>query len=416
MKAKLLISGIAVALCAASTPAEDVVTHWNGVLERAMKTAKEGQGTQGRVAATVQSAVFDAVNGIARKYTPVHVTTHAPGGARQEAAAAKAAYTALLSFYPAQQPTLEAELALTLAAIPGSEGKSQSIARGIAWGEQVANEIIAWRNADGFLTPTPGYPGGTAIGQWRSIPDGAVPAILPQMATLVPFAIENHAQFRSGPPPALDSAEYAASVNETKARGRATGSTRTDAETLLARFWAAIDCADENRAARALLSDDAPLVDNARTLALINIAFADAIIAGFDCKNTYNLWRPFHAIRLADLDGNPETEADSEWTSLIPSPNHQEYFSNHSVATGAFMRTLALLLGVNTPLTLTTPAFPGVEYHFSNLSEPADSVKEGRILAGIHFRFSCDRGQTAGYALATYITSHALQPLPDPKD
>ena len=171
--------------------------HWNGVLENAIITGKESPGTQGRVAAIVQSAVYDAVNGIARKYTPLHVLAQAPPGARQEAAAVQAAYTALVAIYPAQKPVFDAEYAVSVAAIPGSQGKSQSISRGLQWGEFVANQILAWRAADGFNSPAPPYFGGDAIGQWRSIPNGGVAAILPQMATLVPFGIESHSQFRN---------------------------------------------------------------------------------------------------------------------------------------------------------------------------------------------------------------------------
>ncbi len=413
MSAKVIIQTVAVALLASATvfAGEDAVMHWNGVLENAIITGKESPGTQGRVAAIVQSAVYDAVNGIARKYTPLHVLDEAPPGARQEAAAVQAAYTALVSIYPAQKATFDAELAVSVAAIPGSHGKSQSIARGLQWGEWVANQILAWRATDGFTTPATPYVGGNAIGQWRSIPNGGTAAILPQMATLVPFGIQSHDQFRPGPPPALTSAEYAKDLNETKTRGAATGATRSADETLLAQFWAAAGCADENRGARALLSDSSELVDNARVLALINIAFADAIIAGFDCKYTYNLWRPYHAIHFADLDGNPDTDADLSWAPLIPTPNHQEYFSNHSVATGAFMHMLALLFGDNTSYTLTTPSFPGVAYHYGSLSAVADQVKEARILGGIHYRFSCDRGQAAGFAIAEYLLAHILQPV-----
>jgi len=118
------------------------------------------------------------VNGIARKYQPYFVEDWAPGGARLEAAAAQAAYTTLLALYPTQKAAFDAQLAVSLASIPGDKGHSQSIARGRAWGEFVATTILAWRETDGFSTPYPGYFGGTAIGQWRSVPDGARAALL----------------------------------------------------------------------------------------------------------------------------------------------------------------------------------------------------------------------------------------------
>jgi hypothetical protein len=44
------------------------------------------------------------------------------------------------------------------------------------------------------------------------------------------------------------------------------------------------------------------------------MAGADAFIASWDAKFTYNQWRPVTAIREADTDGNPETIADPNWT------------------------------------------------------------------------------------------------------
>ena len=131
------------------------------------------------------------------------------------------------------------------------------------------------------------------------------------------FAMLAPAQNRPGPPPALTSSDYAASVNEVKDLGRATGSTRTDAQTLTAQLWNAVNIADELESASALLPEDASLVDSARFFALLAIGATDALIAGMDSKYTYNLWRPYHAIRLADTDGNPDTTPDPDWTPQI---------------------------------------------------------------------------------------------------
>lgn len=67
------------------------------------------------------------------------------------------------------------------------------------------------------------------------------------------------------------------------------------------------------------------LYENARLLALLNLAQADGIIATFDAKYTYSFWRPVTAIRLADTDGNPATDVDPDWTPLIVTPAHPEY-------------------------------------------------------------------------------------------
>ena len=150
MKRKILY-GVAtlLTLLPSAIAQADVVSDWNAILATAMRNAGIATGSQTRPLAIMHAAIFDAVNGIARKYDPYFVTDWAPGGARQEAAAAQAAYTTLVSLIPSQKAAFDAQLALSLASIPGAEGSSESIRRGVAWGERVALEILAWRFGDG---------------------------------------------------------------------------------------------------------------------------------------------------------------------------------------------------------------------------------------------------------------------------
>jgi hypothetical protein len=418
-----LITGLVLACLALTSSIQaDEVTDWNLAAENAVKTAALNPGIQGRFLAIVHTAVYDAVNGIVGKYTPYFVTESAPPGARPEAAAVQAAYTALKALFPAQTATFDAQLAESLANIPGNS-KSISVQRGRAWGQHVANVILAWRAGDGFSTPPPPYFGSTTIpGIWRSIatggnPDGTLPAVFPQMAVLVPFAMTSPSQFRAGPPyaatlaAALTSPRYAADVNEVKAIGRFDSAVRTPEQTQLALLWQASGAAEENRIARSVVPPDNRLVDNARLFALINIVACDTIIAAFDTKYTYNFWRPYHAIRLADSAGNPAIVQDTTWNSLFLAPRHQEYFSAHSVNTGAIMRVLARELGDEHTFTLVARDYPGFTWTFNRFSDAAAQVKEARIWAGIHYRNSCNAGGAAGVAIADYVLDNFLLPL-----
>jgi hypothetical protein len=363
MKIKHIIAAASIA-CAALIPTSsshaDMVTDWNETAEVLIRASTPSPPIQIRALAIVNAAIYDSVNGITRTYQPYFVTDAAPPGARKEAAAAQAAFTTLLGLFPGQAGLLEEKLAESLARIPGDRRGSHSIARGRAWGEQVAQAVLAWRATDGLATVVPPYFGGFAPGQWRSIPDGTIPGALPQYAMLVPFTMSNSSQFRPGPPPVLDSPQYAADVNEVKAIGRVDSAIRTETQTQLSLLWAASSPLEENAVARSVVPRRYTLADTARLFALINFAACDGMIAGFDAKYHYGFWRPFHAIRLADTDGNPATEPDPLWTSLIPAPNHPEYISTHSTVTGATMRVLALLLGDETPFTLSSPALPVV--------------------------------------------------------
>ena len=333
----------------------------------------------------------------------------------------QAAYTALLALYPTQAGTLEVHLTESIAQIPGSSGDSESIARGRAWGEYVANQILALRSDDHWSEPQPPFMGGFAVGQWRSIPfgtnvDGALPAAFPQLAVLAPFAMTSPSHFRPGPPygvtlpGALMTAKYAADFAEVKAIGRVDSAVRTGEQSDIARLWQAMGPVDENRAARSVVSPNTRLVDNARLFALLNMAACDALIIGWDSKFSYQLWRPHHAIRLADADGNPDTTADPEWSGLILAPRFPEYVSNHSTLTAAMMRVLARELGDAHAFTLGSPLMPGFSQNYTRFSEAAAQAKEARIWAGIHFRHACDVGEQLGVALADFVLANYLTP------
>jgi len=135
---RTLVVGIVIAVVGpvalAATAPTDEIANWNQMLFRAGLVGGTSPLVITRIAAIVQAAVFDAVNGIDPRYAPVHVPPTAPAGASQEAAAAQAAYVALLQLYPTQKSALDARLAVSLASI-GTRESSAAIASGIAWGK-----------------------------------------------------------------------------------------------------------------------------------------------------------------------------------------------------------------------------------------------------------------------------------------
>jgi hypothetical protein len=389
----------------------DVVTDWNEHLEEAVFATAQPVPAQGRSAAIVHLAIFEAVNGITRKYHAYCIDEKGPRGARPEAAAVQAAYTTLRALYPTQASAIDAHLADSLAKIPGSCGRSSSVALGRAWGDHVAHHILALRSNDGWASPQPPFMGGFETGQWRSVPsgtnaDGTLPAVFPQNAILTPFVMSDPSQFRPEPPygadipDALLSPIYARDLEEVKSVGRIDSVQRTAEQTDIALLWQAMGPIDENRAARSVIPKHAQLVDNARLFALLNMVACDALIIGWDSKFAYQLWRPHHAIRLADTDGNPETIADPTWSALIVAPRFPEYVSNHSVLTAAMMRLLACELGDKNSFTLGSPLKPGFVQHFHRFSDAAAQVVEARIWGGIHFRTACELGNQLGIELA----------------
>ena len=73
-----LVFGLAMLLLVPSIARADDVTDWNQHMLRAGTVGGTTALVMSRVAAIVQASVFDAVNGIDRKYTPVHVPPALP--------------------------------------------------------------------------------------------------------------------------------------------------------------------------------------------------------------------------------------------------------------------------------------------------------------------------------------------------
>jgi PAP2 superfamily len=422
----LLVFGVV--MLAAGIARADEITDWNETMLRAALVGGTTAPVTTRVAAIVQAAVFDAVNGIARRYTPIHVEPAGPAGASRDAAAVQAAYATLVQLYPTQQSTFDARLAVSLAVLSEHES-SAAIASGLAWGQTVADAILLWRSTDGFTPAPPPFLGGTAVGQWRPTPPAFAPGAVPQFAYMTPWAIVAPSQFRPAGPPALTSARYAKDFNETKTMGDMLSTTRTPDQTVYAWFWASTTASFFwNNVAVSLVSSASSEPDQdgdghshdpqhdsslqeARLLAQLNVAIADATIACWDAKYTYVSWRPVTAIPLADTDGNPKTLPDPEWMPLFATPAHPEYPSAHSCLSAAAGAVLANRFGERTDFSVESDLMPGVVRSFKSFSSALDEVKNARIFAGLHFRFSTDDGETLGASVAEYVLDHAVQPV-----
>jgi len=388
----------------------DEVTDWTHNMLRAALVAKTSPMVTSRVAALVQTAVFDAVNGIKRQYEPIHVPANAPRGASPEAAVAQAAYTILVDLFPAQKPDFDAELAASLAALMDTE-EADSILSGVAWGQSVADAIWTWRSTDGFTPAPPPFLGGSAVGQWRPTPPAFAPGAVPQFATMTPWGIQSPSQFRPGGPPSLTSDRWAADFNETQSMGSISSTLRTDDGTLLSKFWNASTVTYYwNTVALSLLArQDCSLLQNARLLALLNIAIADGVIACWDAKYYYVAWRPVTAIPLGDTDGNAATLADLTWLPLLITPAHPEYPSGHSTTSGAAATVLASFFGENTSFTIDSDVLLGVTRSFQSFSDVQDEIANARIFGGIHFRSACNDGRATGAQVANYVLTHTAQ-------
>jgi membrane-associated phospholipid phosphatase len=224
-------------------------------------------------------------------------------------------------------------------------------------------------------------------------------------------------QFPPADPPPLTSREYAAGFNEVKALGGRDSAARTADQTVIAWFWndaegTATPVGHWNRIAQVVARDRGlGLADNARLFALLNITLADAGILCWECKFRYSYWRPVTAIREADRDGNPATDPDPTWISLLTTPNFPSYTSGHSSFSGAAATALALFFGTDeVRFRVGSDGLPGVVRGFPGFWAAAEEAGRSRIYGGIHYDFDNREGLASGNALAAYVAGNFLLP------
>ena len=393
-------------------PSADVVLEWNTLALDVIRQTKANPLLGSRDLAIMQVAVYDSVNAIDGSFTPYLAHVHASHGASPEAAAAQAAHDTLVALFPTQAATFDATLTADLAGI--SPGRAR---QGTDVGREVAEQILAWRSNDGSDRVV-SYTPGTNPGDWQPTPPAFLPALDPQWGSVTPFAMTSDSQFRPPPPPALSSTEYATAFNEVKSLGASNSTTRTPDQTQIALFWkdaagTAYAFGHWNEIAQEVsVAQGLDLVDNARLFALLNIATADALIASWDAKFTFNFWRPITAIHFAgDNALNPATTSDPTWTPLIVTPNFPSYTSAHSTVSSAAAAVLTAQFGADYHFSAGSDGLPGVTRSFDSFAAAAAEAGQSRIYGGIHFPFDNQVGLATGSALGNYVFQNFLRPV-----
>src|SRR5262249_54493970 len=141
------------------------------------------------------------------------------------------------------------------------------------------------------------------------------------------------------------------------------------------------------------------LAANARLLAMLNVAEADAAITAWNTKFTYNFWRPVTAIQNADEAGNPAVVQDPTWQPLIITPPFPSYVSGHSTFSAAAAEILASVFGDNFAFSYTDSSLgslPGITRDYASFLQAAQEAGESRIYGGIHYEFDNQDGLAAG--------------------
>jgi hypothetical protein len=317
----------------------------------------------------------------------------------------------LVALYPANVAAIDAALTASLALIPNSSTKTSGMATGAA----VASAMLAARANDGANMPSTYVPVG-GPGHWVPTPPGFAAPGLPQYADVDSFLIASPEVFRAAAPPAIDTPEYAAFLNEVRDIGGATSATRTADQSAAAAFWAPLPANGTGPWIRTAIdasgAQGLSTLENARMLAQLSVAVADATIATWDTKYYYDYWRPVTAIQNAGIDGNPLTEADLDWLPFIVTPAHPSYLSAHSSVAAAAAAILNANLGSNFSFCLT---IAGNNRCWEDFDAAALDAANSRLWGGIHYRFDNEAGLELGAKVAAFtLASSTFNSVPEP--
>jgi hypothetical protein len=427
--------GVIGASAAPAQTQDNVVTQWDLIATNTLVALPPPAGGAAPAAqismGMVQGAVYDAVNSIAAKYRkPYLLKRRFAASSSKRAAAVTAAYKVLSNIistvpesiaFPAKATvlqTLDSQYAASLAAIPDAPSK----VRGVAAGNAAATAMIAARQGDGRFGPSQWVPS-SAPGHWQPLVSPTGQPILDPTAWVggvKPFLLESSSQFRTSPPFALNSADWAREFNEVKIKGSATATVaeRSATETYIARWWQTPPHKNWNDVARDLIGRNGlDIVDSARLLAMQNLSAADASINCWNDKYHYDSWRPWNAIPRAAEDGNDATTAQAGWAPLFSAP-YPDHPSGANCLNSAHLAVLRMFFGdviedgfdITSISTLLQPG-NATTRHFDTFSQPLAELVEARVWAGLHYRRGDVQGQLLGLRVANYMAANYFQPV-----
>jgi hypothetical protein len=375
-------------------PPPNAVIEWNRTLLTIVRT-KTPQPLQPptvhatRAFAMLHLGIYDAVVAVdgGEPYLPEHILTR-PASA--PAAADQAAHDVLAALYPSQQASLDMQLNADLARIPGGE----RLTRAIKAGQAAAQAILANRAQDGSAATPPPYTLAPGPGVFEPIAPAT--AVFTHWSRVKPFALERASEFRPPAPAAQNSPAYQQTVQQVESLGQSNSATRTPDQTTIATFWGGNIWDYWNEIAQsASVAHHDTLAEDARLFAQLNATFADSVIAFYDAKYTYNLWRPQTAIR----SGFPGFAANPTWTPLSKTPADPSYPGAHATISQAGATVLSSFFhGDAQALTVTSEVMPATTRHFSG-----NEASASRVFAGVHTAMDEDAGQHLGGSVARFV-------------
>ncbi|MFO0982945.1 MAG: vanadium-dependent haloperoxidase [Planctomycetota bacterium] len=283
-----------------------------------------------------------------------------------------------------------------------AETRARVLARSTAYGQRIADLIVAWAAGDGYATyHNCSYTPPVGPGLWEPTPPDFKPPLEPCWGQIRTFALPA-SDFCSPPPAPAYSTDPASEFYAAAEEVFTVWQNLTQEQKDIATFWADSPGVTGTppghwvRIVSAVCSQYQMQLDvAAECYARVGIAVHDAFINCWQAKYTFNLLRPVTYI---------QANIQAGWLPYLNNtPAFPTYTSGHSTQSGAVAALLADLLG-DLPFTDDTHADLGYPSRsFDSFWEAAEEAAVSRLYGGIHYRFDNDRGNETGRCVGLVI-------------
>ncbi|NEU08912.1 vanadium-dependent haloperoxidase [Flavihumibacter sp. R14] len=279
--------------------------------------------------------------------------------------------------------------------------------RSQAYGQSIADAIIAWSKTDNVNLGNAGYVPPVFPGAWVPTPPAFGNAAGPYYGSTRPFLQENLQSltgplgFGYGEVPGCEFYKMVKDIYDLSKK-------LTEDQKNVALYWndlgVGVGFSPPGHSVSILTQI---LVEKNCSLETAAIAYAKTAIAAYDAtivcwksKYTYNVIRPVSYIQKV---------IDPSWSPLIITPPHPEYPGAHSFITGAYMQVMTGLFGDSYSFTDNTYGSKfGGPRTYSSFNAAAEECGESRRYGGIHYTPSTIAGLKNGREVGERINDLEL--------
>jgi len=274
--------------------------------------------------------------------------------------------------------------------------------RSAQFGKAVAKLVFEWSKADGATNANAIYEPPKGEGLWEPTPPGFAKPFGPYWGNNRLFVASSIDGVAPQAPPAY-STDPASKYYKMAKEVYDISQTLTADQKALAIFYRDYPGYGDGHylsILKQILEREKTKLDlTAAVLAKTGIACVDAGIGCWRTKFKYNQQRPIKYIR--------EVLGHREWNTLFDTPPFPDFPSGHSTIAGAFAEILEDFFGDNYRFTDHTYDYLGMlPRSYNSFDELAKEIGDSRVYAGIHYRYSCEKGCEQGRKIGENISKN----------